>query len=130
MKKATYAVFIGLLAFLSYVAGMRHTARHAATSASATPRVLYWVDPMHPDYKSDHPGIAPDCGMQLEPVYAEPTGAAITSAEPLPPGTIGIDLYRQQLSGIRVGTVQKASGTKKVRVLGHVVPQDTRVYRI
>ena len=130
MKKATYAVFIGLLAFLSYVAGMRHTARHAATSASATPRVLYWVDPMHPDYKSDHPGIAPDCGMQLEPVYGEPTGAAITSAEPLPPGTIGIDLYRQQLSGIRVGTVQKASGTKKVRVLGHVVPQDTRVYRI
>jgi multidrug efflux pump subunit AcrA (membrane-fusion protein) len=34
-------------------------------------RVLYWVDPMHPQYKSDRPGIAPDCGMQLEPVYAD-----------------------------------------------------------
>jgi Cu(I)/Ag(I) efflux system membrane fusion protein len=34
-------------------------------------RVLYWVDPMHPQYKSDKPGIAPDCGMQLEPVYAD-----------------------------------------------------------
>ena len=36
------------------------------------PRVLYWVDPMHPDFKSDA-GIGPDCSMQLEPVYAETT---------------------------------------------------------
>jgi membrane fusion protein, copper/silver efflux system len=34
-------------------------------------KVLYWVDPMHPAYKSEKPGIAPDCGMKLEPVYAE-----------------------------------------------------------
>ncbi len=26
---------------------------------------------MHPAYKSDKPGIAPDCGMKLEPVYAD-----------------------------------------------------------
>ena len=39
-------------------------------------RVLYWVDPMHPQYKSDKPGIAPDCGMQLEPVYADEVAAA------------------------------------------------------
>ncbi len=34
-------------------------------------KILYWVDPMHPAYKSDKPGIAPDCGMKLEPVYAD-----------------------------------------------------------
>ena len=34
-------------------------------------KILYWVDPMHPAYKSDRPGIAPDCGMKLEPVYAD-----------------------------------------------------------
>src|SRR3990172_2677388 len=34
-------------------------------------KILYWVDPMHPWYKADKPGIAPDCGMQLVPVYAE-----------------------------------------------------------
>jgi RND family efflux transporter MFP subunit len=33
-------------------------------------RILYYHDPMHPAYKSDKPGIAPDCGMKLEPVYA------------------------------------------------------------
>src|SRR5262245_43591649 len=34
-------------------------------------RILYYVDPMHPAYKSDKPGIAPDCGMRLKPVYAD-----------------------------------------------------------
>lgn len=39
------------------------------------PKILYYVDPMHPTYKSDKPGIAPDCGMQLTPVYAEDSAA-------------------------------------------------------
>lgn len=34
-------------------------------------KILYWHDPMHPAYRSDKPGIAPDCGMQLTPVYAD-----------------------------------------------------------
>jgi RND family efflux transporter MFP subunit len=34
-------------------------------------KILYWHDPMHPAYRSDKPGIAPDCGMRLEPVYAD-----------------------------------------------------------
>ena len=38
-------------------------------------KVLYWVDPMHPAYKSDKPGTAPDCGMKLEPVYADGGGS-------------------------------------------------------
>jgi membrane fusion protein, copper/silver efflux system len=42
-------------------------------------KVLYWVDPMHPAYKSDKPGIAPDCGMKLEPVYAD-GGVAVAPA--------------------------------------------------
>src|ERR1041384_8133724 len=33
-------------------------------------RVLYYQDPMHPSYKSDRPGVAPDCKMELVPVYA------------------------------------------------------------
>ena len=50
-----------------------------ATRSTATAhngrRVLYYVDPMHPAYKSDKPGIAPDCGMTLEPVYADEPAA-------------------------------------------------------
>jgi membrane fusion protein, copper/silver efflux system len=34
-------------------------------------KILHWVDPMHPAYTSDKPGKAPDCGMDLVPVYEE-----------------------------------------------------------
>jgi len=129
MKRAIYAVVLGLLMVLSYAAGWRHTARHATESASAR-RVLYWVDPMHPDYKSDHPGIAPDCGMPLEPVYADPATTLTSSSMPQPAGTVGIDSERQQIFGIRVVPVEKTSGTRTLRILGRVLPEDTRVYTI
>jgi len=131
MKKIVSAVVMVLLMILSYVAGWKHTSRRATGAAiTSAHRVLYWVDPMHPDYKSDHPGIAPDCGMQLEPVYAEPVASTAGPASPVPPGVVGIDVERQQLFGIRVAVVEKTSGTEKVRVLGRVAPEDTRVYRI
>lgn len=34
-------------------------------------KILFWYDPMHPQYKADKPGIAPDCGMDLVPKYAD-----------------------------------------------------------
>lgn len=43
-------------------------------------KILYYVDAMHPWYKSDKPGIAPDCGMKLEPVYAD--GGAPAPSQP------------------------------------------------
>ena len=44
-------------------------------------KTLYWYDPMHPAYKSDKPGIAPDCGMQLVPQYLGEPGIPI---QPVP----------------------------------------------
>ena len=60
MKKILGTVVTGLLMILSYLAGWHHTGK-VATATANTRRVLYWVDPMHPDYKSDHLGVAPDC---------------------------------------------------------------------
>src|ERR1700712_1066854 len=40
-----------------------------ASPQAAAPKILYWVDPMHPAYTSDKPGKAPDCGMDLVPVF-------------------------------------------------------------
>ena len=67
--------FVLVLLAATFASGyFLRAARHdAATQAGR--RVLYYVDPMHPAYKSDKPGVAPDCGMQLEPVYAD-DGAA------------------------------------------------------
>lgn len=129
MKKTISAVAVALLMIVSYAAGRRHS-RQNSTPNPHSRRVLYWVDPMHPDYKSDHPGIAPDCGMALEPVYAEPGTSVAASEAPLPDGAVGIDVDKQQLFGIRVATVERTSGNEKIRVLGRVVPEDMRVYRI
>jgi RND family efflux transporter MFP subunit len=52
----------------------------AAPGEKGQRKVLYWVDPMHPAYKSDKPGIAPDCGMKLEPVYADGGGPSAGAA--------------------------------------------------
>ena len=131
MKKVLIALVIALLVILSYAAGRRHTARLATTSLGSR-RVLYWVDPMHPSYKSDRPGIAPDCGMALEPVYADDSSNASPSARAphLPLGGVVINGATQGLLGIQLATVRSSGSPRVIRVLGHVVAEDTRVYRI
>jgi Cu(I)/Ag(I) efflux system membrane fusion protein len=101
-------------------------------SASSKRSVLYYVDPMHPAYKSDKPGIAPDCGMALVPVYAG-EGASKAAALPLAqssPGAVTIDGATRRLLGIGVASVAKSSATRVIRAVGRVTPEDTRVYRI
>jgi len=129
MKKVLVIVAIGFLMIGSYAVGRRHSTRPVVADPGAR-RILYWVDPMHPDYKSDHAGIAPDCGMPLEPVYADSVSVSLNSSAPAAPGAVAIDVDKQQIFGIRVAAADRTSGAQHVRVLGRVVPDDTRVYRV
>src|SRR6202158_3343717 len=75
---------IGLLVLIAgaFSGGYIYKAVKGGTAGTADKggrKVLYWVDPMHPAYKSDKPGVAPDCGMTLVPVYAD-GGAAVAPA--------------------------------------------------
>jgi hypothetical protein len=54
MKTILSVVLIAFLMMLSDVAGRHDTARNGTVTTSSR-HVLYWVDPMHPDYRSDHP---------------------------------------------------------------------------
>jgi multidrug efflux pump subunit AcrA (membrane-fusion protein)/YHS domain-containing protein len=87
---------------------------------------------MHPAYKSDKPGIAPDCGMQLEPVYSDeeggPTGPSDGSVAA--PGTVRISAEKQQLIGVRVEEVRQADREETVRTLGRVVADEARLYKV
>jgi len=130
MKRVSSGALVLLLMAGSYFLGKHRTTHNGPAVKNDSRTVLYWVDPMHPDYKSDHPGVAPDCGMALEPVYAESVVATGNSAAPMMPGMVGIDAEKQQLFGIRVSAVERSSGTDNVRVLGRVLPEDTRVYRL
>lgn len=123
MNKPLAAVSLLVLGLVAFVAG-RYTAR---TSHPAGKRILYYVDPMHPAYRSDKPGIAPDCGMPLEPVYEGEDEAARLQ---LPPGAVSLSPEKRQLIGIRVEAVATSSGTRRIRTTGRVEADENRVYRL
>src|SRR3970040_810787 len=81
--------------------GEQAAASQEKRAAAGERKILYWVDPMHPAYKSDKPGTAPDCGMVLVPVYADES----PTAEKLLPVAVKISPQKQQLIGVRFGTV-------------------------
>lgn len=131
MKIRTGMVIVILIAAVSFLAGYGLTLINGGKKADER-KVLYYVDPMNPAFKSDQPGLAP-CGMPLEPVYAEGDGSAGPGAglqATMPPGTIRITPEKQQLIGVRTMTVEKAPWSHTIRVLGRVAPDETKIYRI
>lgn len=103
--------------------------RSAAASAPAKPgerRVLYWYDPMHPAYRADKPGTAPDCGMELVPKYADEAEAM----KDMSPGTVLISPAKQQLIGVRTAVVARQRVQRTIRTVGKVSFDETRVSHI
>jgi len=134
MKKSIATILILFLIVLTFIAGRWYQKRQSASGKGQDGRqVLYYVDPMHPSYKSDKPGIAPDCGMKLEPVYADSAGAGApqgAESTPVTPGTVKISPERQQLIGVKIAQVEKKAGMHTIRLLGRVTIDETRIYRI
>ena len=93
-------------------------------------KVLYWVDPMHPWYKSDKPGIAPDCNMKLVPVYEGEAGKFEKKAGALPAGTVQITPEKQQLIGVEYGTVDYTTSADSIRAVAKVALDETRVAKV
>jgi len=124
------AIIISVLSFLA--GGLLPRNRPAGQNEPGGRTILYYIDPMHPSYKSDKPGIAPDCGMKLEPVYADggPAPAQSDEAGGMLPGTVKIGSDRQQLIGVKVGTVEKKAVSQSIRLLGRIAVDETRIYRI
>jgi RND family efflux transporter MFP subunit len=92
-------------------------------------RILYYVDAMHPWYKSDKPGIAPDCGMKLEPVYAGETPPAANGEGP-PPNTMLIGQDKQQLIGVRYGQAEWVTEGQTIPAAGRVAADETQISRV
>jgi RND family efflux transporter MFP subunit len=100
-------------------------AQRAEAADQANPgegKILYYKDPMHPWYRSDKPGIAPDCGMKLVPVYASNLPAG-----PLPSGGVQISPARQQLMGITSAQAQYRTIDRVIRTTGQVDIDETRI---
>ena len=131
MRRISLAALV-VVAVAAAAYGLIEHFPYSRNESKAGRRVIYYVDPMHPAYKSDKPGIAPDCGMQLVPVYedAGATASPASTVAQLPAGTITIDSNSQRLLGIRIAAVQKGGATRMTRVVGRVSPEDTRTYKI
>ena len=125
---------LALLTLLAATFTGGYIVRASRRAAPSTPerRVLYYVDPMHPAYTSDKPGIAPDCGMTLEAVYADTLSGttAQTPRSPMPPGAFNISPERQQLIGVKFATVELAEETRAIRAVGRVTFDETRVAHV
>ena len=113
----------------SFMAGTRWARRHAGP-ASPQQTVLAYACPMHPQYQSDRPGDCPSCGMRLEPVHEEGGAkpAAADDGTALPAGAVRVSPERQQTIGVRLGVVERVSGTRTLRTTGRVAPNENAVY--
>ena len=98
-----------------------------AAGAGGERKILHWVDPMHPWYKSDKPGLAPDCGMKLVPVYE---GEEKQYDAKLPSGTVQVSTEKQQLIGVEFGTVQYENVTGSIRAAARVTLDETKVAKV
>lgn len=98
-----------------------------AADHSAKRKVLYWQDPMHPAYKSNKPGKAPDCGMDLVPIYEIVVSQATAN---FPQGAFQISSEKQQLIGVQYGETAYKSVSKILRAAGRLAYDETKIARI
>ncbi len=107
-------------------AAQGHAGQPSAASKQGERKVLYWYDPMHPAYKADKPGTAPDCGMELVPKYADEE----KEMKEMPAGSVMISPQKQQLIGVRTATVKRQRVQRKIRAVGRVAFDETKVSHI
>src|SRR5438105_1807805 len=86
-------------------------------------RVTAWIDPMYSQgpphiYKSNHPGRAPDCGMQLVPVYADATMTTAASSTVAGYASVAVPAQRQQLIGVKLATAELRNLSRTIRTTG------------
>jgi membrane fusion protein, copper/silver efflux system len=91
------------------------------TKSSSGKKILYYKDPMHPWYTSDKPGKAPDCGMDLVPVYEGEEGEV---------QGVKIDPTVVQNIGVQIEEVTKRNLSKTIRAPGKMSPDETRFFSV
>ena len=125
MKKLLVVMFVAA----AWVGGYGY-GRWYAKAPAGERKPLYWVDPMHPWYKSQVPGIAPDCGMKLVPVYPGEEARYERRANKMPEGSVQITPEKQQLIGVEYGTVEYETVQSSVRAVARVALDETKISKV
>jgi Cu(I)/Ag(I) efflux system membrane fusion protein len=88
--------------------------------AGTGPRILYWWDPMIPDFKSDKPGKSP-MGMEMVPVYE---GQDQAKAEEK--GVVTVSAAAMNNLGVRTAAVERVTLTPTVETFGSITFDESR----
>src|SRR5690349_2662251 len=100
MKRIITIAVVAVLLADGAVAGGKWWTHRAVTARASAGAATVYTCPMHPDYRSDHPGDCPICGMRLKAERGAAPGGD-TSTRAVPPGAVQVSPERQQAIGIR-----------------------------
>jgi Cu(I)/Ag(I) efflux system membrane fusion protein len=127
MTRNVFGLGVLVLVCAAYGVGRGSHAAAFEAAGGAARRALYYVDPMHPAYRSERPGKAPDCGMDLEPVYA-----AAGPAQSAPASAAGVSLTPDQERAVHLQTetVGEAVTTRHLHTAGRVAADEALTYSV
>jgi Cu(I)/Ag(I) efflux system membrane fusion protein len=130
MKRiVTIAAVVVCLGGAVFAGGVRWVQRPGARHDHA-PAAAGYTCPMHPEYRSDHPGECPICGMRLEERRDGGATGGDASTPALPQGAVQVSPERQQAIGVRLGVVSRVAGTRMLRTTGRVAADENRTYPV
>ncbi|ABK17929.1 efflux RND transporter periplasmic adaptor subunit [Syntrophobacter fumaroxidans] len=127
MRQRTFLILVAILVPVAFIAGWYASRGSGGTGGAGDRKLLYYVDPMNPSFRSPEPGTAP-CGMPLEPVYAG--GATPGGVGTTPPGAVTVRADRLQLIGVAREAVRSGTLRHTLRLVGTVAPDETRLFRV
>lgn len=135
MKTKLPWILTVLLAVALVVVIVKRPATEPAKAATAMPaqhqkKILYWVDPMHPAYTSDKPGKAPDCGMDLVPVYDDGSTGGTAAETPQGYAPVKLAADRQRMIGVQTAVAERRPLGRSIRTVGRVAVDETRQYKV
>jgi len=125
------AILAGALVLYFWLDGRQNTGDAKASGQADQPagkkerKVLYYVDPMNPAFRSDKPGKAAD-GMDLTPVYADDEEDPGDSK----PGTVKISGQKQQLINLKIVEVKEGTIGQDIRTVGVLQYDETKIVKI
>ncbi len=97
---------------------MPFEASAAPPAGQAEHKTQTYYCPMHPSYRSDHPGNCPVCNMKLIPL--EESVEAGNSSQVEGHATVTIQPQRQQLIGVQSALVERKPTVRTIRAVGRV----------
>ncbi|MDO8730759.1 MAG: efflux RND transporter periplasmic adaptor subunit [Candidatus Omnitrophota bacterium] len=131
MKLSRRKMAVGILFLTAVFGGLAVTrlARQPGHAGHAEEAALYYC-PMHPDYTAARSGECPICHMQL--VKREPEQTAAQPAAVAAKGYAAILLspQKRQLIGVKTSPARKQPLAKKIRTVGLVMVDETRVVHV